>query len=321
MRRFHLFEWEDQPWLPEAVRDLITDQLQFTHREPMRRHVNAAIAQRLTRLIARTGARRIIDLCAGSGGPLVEIAPHLSKEDGSDLEIWLTDQYPNLEAFSRIERASGGRVRTVSAPTSAFDVPPELDGLRTLFTAFHHFRPEQAQRILSDAVAKRMPIAVFEPLQRRPAMAALVGAVSLLRGFTHMPRLGPLTPARVFWTYVVPLAPVAFAWDGMVSALRTYTPREMAELGRAAGGDDYSWEAGVFDVPGPYGPMPTSYLLGYPSDQPHVFIAEPDGSSRQGVWAGALWARWRQPLAEKKVAIMGTFARLGNRLLGREIRN
>ena len=272
MRRFHLFEWEDQPWLPGAVRDIITDQLQFTHREAMRRPVNAAIAAKLQGLLERTGATRIVDLCAGSGGPLLEIVPLLESE--RQLEICLTDRFPNLPAFRAITASSGGRVRGVEAPVDASDVPGDMTGVRTMFTALHHFRPAAAQAILADAVSKRSPIAIFEPLERRIGMMATVFAVSLIRGFTHTPRLGAMTAPRFFWTYLAPLGPLAFAWDGFVSAMRTYTPRELADLARAAGTAGFAWEAGRFYTRGPYGLMPTTYLLGYPSETPQLVVED-----------------------------------------------
>ena len=272
MRRLHLFEWEDQPWLPAPVRDVITDQLQYTHREPMRRPVNEAIASRLEALLDRVGASRIVDLCAGSGGPLLEILPHLSA--GRKVEVCLTDRFPNVAAFRTIAAQSNGQVRALETPVDASDVPDELSGVRTMFTALHHFRPSSARAILADAVAKRAPIAIFEPLERRIGMMLMVFAVSLVRGFTHTPRLGPLTRPRLFWTYLVPLAPVAFAWDGFVSALRTYTPQELADLARSAGTDRFAWEAGRFYTQGPYGPMPTTYLIGYPSEQSGVTVAD-----------------------------------------------
>src|SRR6185503_8425625 len=164
VRRFHLFEFEDQPWLPQPFRDFITDHLRYTVNEDMRRPVNLAIAGRLKALLERTGTRRIVDLGAGAGGPLVKIARILVDELNCPVEIVLTDLYPNAAAFGRIESQSGGAIKARYESTSAFDVPFELDGVRTLFTAFHHFRPEEARLVLADAVRKRAPIAVFEPL-------------------------------------------------------------------------------------------------------------------------------------------------------------
>jgi hypothetical protein len=264
MRRVHLFEWEDQPWLPQVFRDFITDQLRYTHNEAMREPVNAAIARRLASLLARTRTSRIVDLCAGAGGPLPAIGRILVDDLSVPVEILLTDLYPNLAAFKEIEVQSGGRVSARYEPTDATDVPHELHGLRTLFTALHHFQPAHARLILADAVRKRAPIAVFEPLERTARMVALVGLMSFLRGFTHTPRVGRLTAGRFLVTYVLPLAPAIFAWDGSVSALRTYTAEELLELATSVAGSQYDWEAGRFDVPGPFGRMPTTYLVGVP---------------------------------------------------------
>lgn len=264
MRRLHLFEWEDQAWLPQVFRDFVTDHLRFTLNEPMRRPINLEIAKRLKALLERAGSRQIVDLCGGAGGPLATIGPILTDELDFPVEILLTDLYPNLAAFRRMEVESGGRVRGRAEPTSALDVPPELAGVRTLFTALHHFRPAQARLILEDAVRKRAPIAVFEPLDRNLRSIVLVGVMSVLRGLTHTPRVGKFTPLRLAVTYLVPLAPAILAWDGMVSALRTYTPDELRGMAGGIGGTEYTWESGRFEVSGPLGPMPTTYLIGWP---------------------------------------------------------
>src|SRR5262245_45294454 len=265
MRRHHLFEWEDQPWLPRVFRDFITDHLLFTQSEPMRRPINRAIAERLKNLLNRVNTVKVIDLCSGAAGPWGEISRILATELSMPVEVLLTDLYPHIEGFKRIEAASEGKIRGRYESTSALDVPKELVGVRTLFTAFHHFPPELARQVLRDAVRKRAAIAVFEPLERTVRLAVLVGLMSMLRGFTHTPRVGTLTVSRLVLTYLVPLAPAMFAWDGMVSALRTYTPGELLELANSVEAQDYTWESGRFEVSGPFGPMPTIFLVGCPS--------------------------------------------------------
>src|SRR5947208_2985157 len=141
MRRMHLFEWEDQPWLPRVFRDFITDHLRYTHTEAMREPVNVAIAKRLATLMARTQTSQIVDLCAGAGGPLGKIGQILVEEFSVPVEIVLTDLYPNVAAFKALEARSDGRVRARYESTNATDVPGELHGLRTLFAALHHFEP------------------------------------------------------------------------------------------------------------------------------------------------------------------------------------
>jgi hypothetical protein len=247
-----------------VFRDFITDHLRYTHNQAMREPVNAAIAERLAAVLARTQTTQIVDLCAGAGGPVAKIGRILVEDLSVPVTVVVTDLFPNVGAFRRLEAESGGRIRARYESTNATDVPAELPGLRTLFTALHHFRPPQVQLVLADAVRKRAPIAVFEPLERTVRMMVLVGLMSFLRGFTHTHIVGRLTVQRFLLTYVLPLAPAMFAWDGTISTLRTYTASELLELARGVTTAGYEWEAGRFDVPGPYGRMPTTFLVGVP---------------------------------------------------------
>lgn len=266
LRRFQLFEWEDQPWLPAVFRDFITDHLRHNLSQPLRAPINRVIAARLSRVLARTGARRIVDLCSGGGGPLLQLRTLLAQQLGREIDIVLTDLYPNAHAFRAHASASGGAVQPRYTPTSALDVPAELDGLRTLFTALHHFRPDDVRRILADAAAKGQPIAVFEPLERRAPLIALATLDVLWRAFVYTPVVGRLSLVRLLFTYVLPVAPLMLAWDAMVSGLRAYTPEELRELARGVGGDSYAWEAGRFYTLGPFRyPLPTVHLIGMPA--------------------------------------------------------
>ena len=263
--RVHLFEWEDQRWLPVVFRDFITDHLRYGLSQKMREPVNRAIAEKLKPLLARAGSNRIVDLCSGAGGPLLNVHRILSRDLDTPVEVVLTDLFPNVEAFKKCEAEGGGAVKARYESTDAFDVPSSLDGVRTIFTALHHFRPGDAQKLLADAARKRQPIAVFEPLERTPRIFLLIALHALWHAFALTPRVGPLTLQRFLVTYVIPLAPLVFLWDGLVSVLRTYTPQELQTLANDIGAPGYEWEAGRFDVPGPFGLMPTLYLLGFPS--------------------------------------------------------
>lgn len=62
------------------------------------------------------------------------------------------------------------------------NVPPHLTGMRTLFEGFHHFKPEQAQAILQDAVGSRVSIGVFEA-SLKPPLGPLILLLSPLMTF------------------------------------------------------------------------------------------------------------------------------------------
>ena len=111
MQRLHLFEWEDQPWLPVVLRDFVTDHLRYFLTHKMREPVNRAVAERLKPLLARASSNQIIDLCAGAGGPLLNIRRILAEDLGEPVSVVLTDLYPNVEAFKRRELEGGGAGR------------------------------------------------------------------------------------------------------------------------------------------------------------------------------------------------------------------
>ena len=45
MARLQLFEWEDQPWLPSALRDFVTDHLRFAFNNPRAAGMRRTIAE------------------------------------------------------------------------------------------------------------------------------------------------------------------------------------------------------------------------------------------------------------------------------------
>jgi hypothetical protein len=263
MRRYHLFEWEDQPWLPVVLRDYLTDHLRFFLGSDQARPLHQAIASILFRSMQKLGTREIVDLCSGGGGPLLAVQKYMCTEMKFETTVILTDLYPNITSFEQAELSSNGSVRTYREPINAFDVPPNLTGIRTLFTSFHHFRPSDAKRILSDAKAKRCGIAIFEPFERSPQIVRGLALGSIRRSLLFTPKIGPMSFGRFFLTYILPVAPMVFAWDGIVSSLRSYTVPELRELASSAEADDFTWEAGRVHSE-QYGSTLFTYLIGLP---------------------------------------------------------
>jgi hypothetical protein len=259
MRRLHLAEIEDQPWCPRPVRDAATDYLEFMIRLG---NAYAPVVPLLREALRRTGARRIVDLCSGGGGPWPRLLPELDRE-GAPVEVVLTDLYPNLDALRRARAATGGRLGFREESVDATRIPPGLDGFRTLFTAFHHFPPERARAILRDAVRARQGIGVFEATMRSPGSVAAM-LPTPLAVLLATPFIRPFRPSRLLWTYLLPAVPALVLWDGVVSCLRTYTPDELREMTGELAGEGYHWEIGQARSRG--APAPVTYLLGWPEE-------------------------------------------------------
>lgn len=251
VKRRHLVELEDLPWWPRVFRDAATDYLVAAIRHAKVYH---GFVPRLADALRRTGAARITDLCSGGGGPWPDLLPAL-RAAGVDVPVCLTDKYPNAAALRRV---AGATVEEESV--SATDVPARLAGFRTVFTAFHHFRPADARAILAAAVRDGQGIFIAEAAPRRPAALA-VQALVPLAVLVLTPTVRPFRWSRLFWTYLVPVLPLAILFDGVVSCLRAYTPDELLAMGREAGGG-YEWEAGYERPAG--SPLPVPYLVGVP---------------------------------------------------------
>lgn len=260
MRRFHLFELEDQPWLPSSIRDGITDFLQFA---VVASDLYGRTITRLQRALQQSGQSRIIDLCSGGGGAWPYLAGALEPQGDTDLTVQLTDIYPNHTAFAALHRRTHGKILSCEEPVNAMAVPARLQGFRTLFSSFHHFKPEQARAILADAVTQRQPLAVLESTQRHPLLIAYMLFTPLIV-LLSTPFIRPFSWNRLLWTYLLPAIPFAVMFDGIVSCLRTYTVEELEAMVASLPPNDYSWDMGVQQ----HGALPVgvTYLIGLPGN-------------------------------------------------------
>lgn len=256
-KRRRLFEIHDLPGCPPLIRDAITETL---HHATVRNDFYGPAVPLLKKMLERLDRREIFDLCSGGSGPLPRISEQLERELGEPVKITLTDLYPNVEAFRKAARESGGRISFIERPVDAAAVPEDLRGFRTLFTSFHHFGPELAASILRDAAEKREGIGVFEVSGRDfPSFVFMMGAP--LAVLKTVPLLKPLTWKKLLLTYVIPVIPMVAAWDSLASNLRAYSPDELKVLVAGIEAPGYAWEIGRVSGDGF---QHVSYLLGYP---------------------------------------------------------
>ncbi|MFI5316185.1 MAG: class I SAM-dependent methyltransferase [Myxococcota bacterium] len=262
LQRFHFIEVADQSWCPRFLRDGLTDYLR--HAESVMRPYDPVLP-RLQDALARCGDERVLDLCSGAGGPWVPLLAAWEKTGGGPIEIRLSDQRTSPEAWARAAQSSGGIIRPHPEPIDARAVPKNLAGFRTLFAAFHHFRPDEAREIVRDAVRNRRGIAILEVTQRTP-LAVLLACFSWLFVMILTPGIRPVRVSRLVFTYLVPLIPLLVTFDGVVSCLRSYTVDEFGAFAAEGAGDGYEWQIGESRYPG--FPIPVTYAIGVPRPAP-----------------------------------------------------
>ena len=218
-----------------------------------------SMAPILAEALRRTKTCHVLDLASGAAGPWVGLQP-LLRSMGVDVSVCLTDHCPNVEAFERAHRLTQQAITYHPQPVDAAQVPSELSGFRTIFTAFHHFRPNQARAVLADAVAKEAGIGVFECAERSLLMLFLVAIATPIRVLVVTPFIRPFRWSRLLWTYLIPVIPVVLWFDSIVSVLRVYSVEELRDL--TVGLNSCRWDIGR--VRSRRLPITVTYLVGVP---------------------------------------------------------
>jgi hypothetical protein len=258
MGRLHLFEFEDLKWFPESIRNYGTDFLQFLSNKTK---LFNPIAPIILKGLKKSGGHQIIDIASGGGGGYLSLNKELLQSD-SELKILLSDFFPNKNAFEHTAKQASN-IQFTATPVDARNVPKELKGLRTQFLSLHHFQPEDARKILQNAVDSKSCIAIFEA-QERSFTSLLAMFFSPISVLISTPFIRPFKFGRILFTYIIPIVPFFVWWDGIVSSLRTYSESEMQDLINSLHKTDtFDWEIGRVKS----GPGFILYLLGTTNEE------------------------------------------------------
>jgi hypothetical protein len=134
---------------------------------------------------------------------------------------------------------------------------------RTMFLSFHHMPPPVAQGIINDAIRTGQGIAICE-LMIRTVPYALFSAIT----FPLVPLLTfhryPFSVLRFIFTFIFPVIPFVFAFDGCVSTLRTYSDDDIkAMIKKSPNSESFEWSVGCKWI----GLVPLRYCIGYPKQK------------------------------------------------------
>lgn len=242
MQRLNIFEFEDFQWFPNIWRKSMTRLIIVAHRMFKSEQV---ITKMIGDVLTQSGHSKIIDLCSGSGGPMEGVYGSLKKEH-RDLNLALTDLYPNKEAAALINSKEDGISYDLNSVNAA-EVSQDLKGVRTMICSFHHMPPTVARGILENAKSAQQPLCVFELSDNSvPKLLAWIAfPINILMCLFITPFVKPLTWHQLLFTYLIPVIPIFYAWDGAVSNVRTYSLKDLDELLDGLEDDTYAWKKEV----------------------------------------------------------------------------
>lgn len=256
--RVQLFEFEDLPWFPDVIRTGGTDYLRYFL-------ITSELYKPIIPLINQTlkdiNETKIIDLCSGGGGYIEQVYNEINKINGHKISITLTDKFPNIEAYEFLKNKTNDGIEYLSNSTDAANVPKDLKGFRTMFSAVHHFQPDQVKGVLKNAIESRAAIGLFDGGEK--SVFAMLGLIIIhpIGFLIFTPFFKPFKFSRLFFTYIIPLIPIYTVWDGVVSILKMYKPTELRQLAESIETESYVWTSGK--TKNRFG-IRATYLIGYP---------------------------------------------------------
>ncbi len=256
--RDFLFEFEDQAWFPDTIRESMTDYLRYLiTKVDFYRPIVPLIIEGMN----KSDASQVIDLCSGGGGAIEQIQNDLKQLSDTEIKIILTDKYPNTSAYQYLSAKTKGGISFIDTSIDAADVPLTLKGFRTIFSGFHHFDKSIAKAVLKNAVDARSGIGIFDGGNKNILAILAILIVHPIVFFFFTPFFKPFRFSRLFFTYIVPIIPFCTVWDGIVSILRLYKPNELLQIAKEVEPDMYYWHSGK--KKSKFG-LNVTFLTGYP---------------------------------------------------------
>lgn len=256
--KFRLFEFEDKTWLPAIIREGMMDYLRFILNTA---NLYQPVSLKIVELLAHAKTKQVIDLCSGGGGTIEKIQQNILNDYQQKVPFVLTDIFPNSNAYKYIQQKTQGKISFVSTPVNAANVDVSLVGVRTIFSAFHHFDESVAAAVLKNAVTAKEPIGIFDGGDKNIFFILLIIFLHPIAFFVFTPFFRPFKWSRLLFTYIIPIIPLCAIWDGIVSITHLYTPTQLIAIATQVDADNYHWEAGK--LKNKLG-MRISFLTGFP---------------------------------------------------------
>ncbi len=266
MKRKELFEFEDFGWLPMVIRTSITNLIIVLHKFMGTPQV---ISKLVLRVRDHHDFNQITDLGSGSGGPMPEVIKLISADNQDhQLKLLLTDLHPNPTFVEDINKRSLADVSYSSTSVDASDIGAAPTGLKTMIASFHHMNPTTAKQILHSAQTNKQAILIYEiaknsiPFVVWLVLLPLSLVILIIMSLVMTLFVRPLSIGQLLLTYIIPIIPLIYAWDGQASLMRTYTFDDINSLLDGEQHSGYHWE--IDDATNEKGKKMGYYIMGYP---------------------------------------------------------
>lgn len=265
MKRIQLFEFEDFDWLPNSVRTGLTNLLVVLLKML---GISEVLANLINTIKEKHNFSQIVDMGSGSGGAMPDVIKKINEGAEEMIKLLLTDLHPNPSLVEKMNTSGTPNVSYRAESFNACHINEAPQGLKTMINSFHHMPPPVAKSILKSAQDNNEPILIYELAENKVPLLIwwLLLPLSLLilivMSMCMTPFVKGLTFKQLLLTYVMPIIPLIYAWDGQASSVRIYTKEDVESMLAEFKNDEYKWE--IETAVNSKGKKTGYYILGLP---------------------------------------------------------
>lgn len=226
-KEHHLFEFMDLPWLNKSLRQVLREILDFGNSAPFRSYYTF-VAKQVVQVCEKWNCTEVYELGAGTA----PMSRHIRQQpNAKSLRLLPCDLNPDLEIFHQLKSGSNGQIDPIFTPvdyTTDFMVNRNQQNSLLLFSAtLHHLKFDERTNLISHLLPNCRGIVISEPLHKSLSSMVFVFLSllpAILLPLAHIRHPGRMK--RFLWCWLIPVGPLFFLWDGLISAWREWSVQE-----------------------------------------------------------------------------------------------
>jgi SAM-dependent methyltransferase len=229
------FEFGDMDWAPDWYHLYLRKYLVFFYKLF---GYHKLWLPALSKFIEDSGRQEFLELGSGGGEVMRMLVAELPDELTAEKRFYLSDINPLPELVEQINAGDTRSVSYIAEPVDALNIPDTLNFPRVFTNSFHHFGPEEVGHIIKQITERGTPVLVLEYVRNTPMayLSMLMGPLVTVLTMPFVARLRDL-PVMLLFTYLIPLFPLMFFWDGVASCARAYTAKDIEQISSDLGAD------------------------------------------------------------------------------------
>ena len=217
-----LFEFMDHSRTPRVLRETLLDVLDYCNTDF--RPYYREIAEEISQIATERGLTTLVELGAG----LAPLTRQLARLPDSRFTLIPCDLYPETDEWARLAADHPDSIKPEYEPVD-FTVRRDWGERSALIlcATLHHIPQKIRRKTLLALHESADCVLIFEPIRKTPfSMFLVLFALfpALLTPAFRLTRPGNLR--RIFFCWLIPIVPLMFVWDGLISCLRQWNHSE-----------------------------------------------------------------------------------------------